>query len=72
MTERISNMCWDTIKEMTSFYQLPGQESEEEEEEGSAMATLMRSTGEKIEPNCSLVRDVIASQKEKKRNNPEV
>ena len=31
MAEGISNKCWDTIKEMTSSYQLPGQESEEEE-----------------------------------------
>ena len=31
MTERISNKCWDTIKEMASSYQLPRQESEEED-----------------------------------------
>ena len=42
MTEGISNKCWDTIKEMASSYQLPGQESEEEEGEDSAMAALMR------------------------------
>ena len=63
MTEEISNKCWDTIKEMSSSYQLTGLESEEEED--SAMASLMRSTGEEIEKNCKLVRDVIASQKAK-------
>ena len=30
------------------------------------MAALMRSTGEEIESNCRLVRDVIASQKAKR------
>ena len=30
------------------------------------MAALMRSTGEEIEANCKLVRDVIARQKEKR------
>ena len=70
MTEGTSNKCWDTIKEMTSSYQLLRQESEEEED--SAMAALMRSTGEEIEANCRLVRDVIASQKAKERNNPKV
>ena len=45
MTEEISNKHWDTIKEMASYYQLPGQESEEEEE-NSGMAALMKSTGE--------------------------
>ena len=45
MTEGISNKCWDTIKELISSYQQPGQKSEEEEED-SAMAALMRSTGE--------------------------
>ena len=65
MTEEVSNKCWDTIKEMESSYQLPRQESEEEKED-SAMAALMRSTGEEIETNCRLVRDVIASQKEKR------
>ena len=63
MTEEISNKCWDTIKEMASSYQLPRQESEEED---SVMAALMRSTGEEIEENCRLVRGVIASQKAKR------
>ena len=54
---------------MTSSYQLPRQESEEEEEEeDSAMAALMRSTGEEIEENCKLVRDVTANQKAKRNN----
>ena len=48
---------------MTSSYQLTVQGSEEED---SAMSALMRSTGEEIEINCSLVRDVIASQKAKR------
>ena len=64
MAEGISNKCWDTIKEMASSYQLPGQESEEEE--GSAMAALMRSTDKEIEESCRLVRDVIARQKTKR------
>ena len=54
MTEGISNKCWDTIKEMASSYQLTGLESEEEEED-SAMAALMRSTGEEIEENFRLL-----------------
>ena len=65
MTEETSNKCWDTIKEMASSYQLPRQESEEEEED-SAMAALMRSTGEEIEENCRLVKDVTSSQKAKR------
>ena len=65
MTEGISNKCWDTIKEMASSYQLPGLDNEEEEED-SAMAALMRSTDEEIEANCKLVRDVIESQKAKR------
>ena len=51
---------------MASSYQQPGQESEKEEED-SAMAALMRSTDEDIEINCKLVRDVIESQREQKR-----
>ena len=35
-------------------------------EEDSAMAALMRSTGEEIEESCRLVRDVIARQKTKR------
>ena len=31
------------------------------------MTALMRSTGEEIEPNCRLVREVIESQKKKER-----
>ena len=64
MTEGTSNKCWDTIKEMASSYQLLRQESEEEED--SAMAALMRNTGEEIEADCRVVRDVTASQKEKR------
>ena len=44
MAEGIFNKCWDTIKEMASSYQqLSGQESEEED---SVMAALMRSADE--------------------------
>ena len=48
---------------MVSSYQLTGQEKEEEED--SAMAALMKSTGEEMKANYKLVRDVIASQKDK-------
>ena len=48
------------------FLSIARQESEEED---SAMSTLKRGTGEEIETNCRLVRDVIVSQKTKKRNN---
>ena len=44
----------------------PGQESEEEEKDG-AMAALMRSTDEKTETICKLVRDVIESQRKSKK-----
>ena len=40
------------------------------EEEGSAMAALMRNTDEEIETNCKLIRDVIESQRGQKRNSP--
>ena len=50
---------------MASSYQLPRQESEEEEED-SAMAALMRSTDKEIEENCKLVRDVIKDRKKKR------
>ena len=65
MTEEISNKCWDTIKEMASSYQLPGQESEEEEED-SAMTALIRSPGEEIEANQKHVRDVMQARKAKR------
>ena len=51
--EELSDKCWDIIKEMTSSYQQPGQENEEE---GSAMAALMRNTDEEKETNSKLVR----------------
>ena len=49
---------------MTSSYQ-PGQENEEDDED-SVIAALMRSTDEKIETNSKLARDVIESQREQK------
>ena len=55
---------------MASSYQLLRQESEEEED--SAMAALRRSTGEEIEVNCKHVREVIARQKNKERNNTKI
>ena len=69
MTEELFDKCWDTIKEVTSSYQQPGQESKEEEEEGSTMAALMRSTYEETETNCKLVRDAMESQRESKNRN---
>ena len=48
---------------MASSYQKPGQENEDEDED-SAMSALMRSTDEKTENNCKVVRDVIESQRE--------
>ena len=51
---------------MASSYQLLGLESEEDEKGDSAVTALMRSTGEEIEENCSLVRGVIARQKAKR------
>ena len=65
MIEEISNKCWGTTKEMASSYQLPRQESEEEEED-SAMAALMRSTDKEIEESCGLVREVIKDRKKKR------
>ena len=49
---------------MASSYQLPRQESEEEED--SAMAALMRSTDKEIEEGCGLVREVIKDRKKKR------
>ena len=61
--EDLSDRFWMTQSRlMASSYQQPGQENEE----GSAMAALMRSTDDEIETNCRLVRDVIESQKEQK------
>ena len=49
-------------------------EQKSDEEEGSAMAALMRSTYEEIETNSKLVRDAIESQikQEKERNSSKV
>ena len=63
--EELSDKCWETIKVMASSYQQPGQENEEEE--GSAMAALMRSTDEEIKINNKLVRYVIESQRVKQK-----
>ena len=64
--EELSDKCWDTIKEeMASSYQQTRQEREEEED--SEMAVLMRNTDEETETNSKLVRDVIESQREQKR-----
>ena len=53
ITEELSDKCWDTIKEMASSYQQPGQESEEEEKD-SAMVSLMKSTDEEIKTTVNL------------------
>ena len=50
--EELSDKCWDIIKVMTSSYQQPGQESEEEED--SVMAALMKSTDEEYKQTANL------------------
>ena len=62
MMKELDDKCWMTqSKRWHLLTNKPGQESEEEE--GSTMAALMRSTDEEIETNCKLVRDVIESQR---------
>ena len=72
MTEErdLSDKCWDTIKEMASSYQQPRQESEEKED--NTMLLIKAATDEETETNCKLVRDVIESQIEKRKNSSKV